>query len=236
MYTWSVRTLGLTKAFQGRPALQGLNLAIQPGEQVLIQGVPGAGKSTLLRLLATAARPDAGSFYLAGHRITSWSGHRQPLVAVRQAAGYLPDETGLMDELTGWEHGLLWARLHGLPYREARLRLRLLLDWAGLATLQGRAVRTYRYPERRRLGLIRALLHRPSVLLLEDPGRGQPPDFRERVSALLQRHSAAGGTVLLAVDLPEGVQLSGPERLACTRRITLDRGQVVRDSQTEEAC
>lgn len=220
---WAIRTFGLSKrSAAGTPALRGVSLAVAPGEVCALTGPAGSGKSTLLAVLATAVRADAGSFCLAGHRVTSYPGDRQPLAAVRRLVGYLPAEPGHFQELTGAESLWLYARAYGLSAAEARLRIDVLLAWAQLEPVARQRVATYPYPARRRLALAQALLHRPPVLLLDDPGRGQPPGFRQALAQFLEQQAGAGTAVLLAAG-----STGGPELAACRRQLHLQGGCLV---------
>lgn len=220
---WAIRTFGLSKrTAAGAPALRGISLGITPGEVCALLGPPGSGKSTLLRVLATACRADAGSFCLAGHLVTSYPWRRAPLQALRRCVGFLPEEPGHFSELTGTESLLLYAGAHGLARVDARVRTEILLDWAHLSPLAQRRVSAYSYAERRRLALAQALLHRPQVLLLDDPGRGQAPEFRQGLAHLIAQQAAAGTTVILAAP-----QAAGPEFVPCQRHLRLEGGRLL---------
>lgn len=223
MRPWAIRTFGLSKQSRtGAPALRGVSLGVARGEICALCGPPGSGKSTLLRVLATACRADAGSFCLAGHLVTSYPWRRAPLAAVRRAAGYLPAAPGHFTELTGAESLWLYARAHGLPAAEGRRRAGLLLEWARLSHLAQQPVGTYTDAQQRRLALVQALVHRPQVLLLDDPGQGQDPGFRQALGDLLAQWAAGGAAVLLAAATP-----TGPEFGACHRHLRLEGGRLV---------
>lgn len=216
--------------------MRGVDLAVAPGEVVAVLGPPGAGKSTLLQVLATATRPDTGCVYVAGHLIAAWPGRRPASLAVRRAIGYLGEDPPPLPELTGWEAGRFWGELHGLHPTEVDRRLAELLAWAGLDPVARRPLAEWGYAERRRLGWVLALLHRPRVLILDNPGRGQPPQWRQALAQALARHAVAGGAAVLALDVPPGSglapvavagrDLAAPELAACHRLLTMDGGKL----------
>lgn len=215
MRTAGLHAVGLTKRFGAVVALRRVGLRVAPGEILAITGPPQAGKSTLLRVLATDLRADAGSFCINGLLVTSFAGQRPPLAAVRRAVGYLPAEADHLQGLTGEEECLLFARCHGIPARRARPEVEALLDWAGLLPLARVPVRRYTYAERRRLALVQALLHRPPALLLDEPARGQPTGFAERLAARLAAEAAHGAAVVVTGIAPAGA-----------RRLEMEGGRV----------
>lgn len=199
MKHWALRAFGLTKTIAGRPVLRGVNLSLAAGEVCALTGARGAGKSVLLSVLATASRADAGSFYIDGWPVLAWPGHRPRLTEVRRRIGYLPERTGHLSGLTGWESGLLFARLFGVDPAVARRRLQDLFERLELLEAAGESVATYTPAERRRLALAEALLHRPPLLLLDRPGDGQPPALQARIADALRAEAERGSAILLAL-------------------------------------
>ncbi|BDG60731.1 ATP-binding cassette domain-containing protein [Caldinitratiruptor microaerophilus] len=220
MTKWALRAFGLTKQHAGRPVLRGVNLSLAAGEVLAITGAPGAGKSLLLSVLATATRADAGSFYVDGWPVLAWPGHRPRLREVRRRIGYLPERTGHLPGLTGWESGLLFARLFGLDPGAARRRLGDLFERLDLLGVAGQPVATYSLSERRRLALAEALLHQPSLLLLDRPDDGHAASVRAHIADVLQAEARRGRAILLA--LRDGD--AAPELALLGRRAVLAGG------------
>ncbi|MBI4168711.1 MAG: ABC transporter ATP-binding protein [Acidobacteria bacterium] len=182
---------GLGKRFGPIPALDGVDLAVPAGQFVLLLGPNGAGKSTLLRLFATLLRPGAGTLRVLGEDVGN--GDR---AAIRRRIGLLSHQTFLYDHLTGEENLTFYARLYGLadPPAAAREALRA-------ARLEGRGsdqVRTYSRGMQQRLAIARALLHRPDVLLLDEPFTGLDRDAALRLEERLREERSARRTCVLA--------------------------------------
>ena len=148
------------------PALTGISFSIERGESVALVGANGAGKSTLLRLLATLLYPTAGNVEVCGLNVATKA------AAVRSKIGYDAGvEQGFYGRLTGRENLRLFAILNDLSLREFTARIRRLSDLLELSPFLDQQARTCSAGMLQRLGLARALLHSPEVLLLDEPTR-----------------------------------------------------------------
>jgi ABC-type multidrug transport system ATPase subunit len=172
----------------GTAALNGVDLEGRSGEIVALVGPNGAGKSTLLRLLAGDLAPDAGALYLPSRRSA----------AGRVAMGYAGEEACHFESLSGTYNAVFFARAAGLSREEAEAAVREQFDRLGLAEDASRPVSTYSFGARRKLQLVEALAHRPTLTLLDEPFVGLDLDSREALADLLRERSAAGGTVMMA--------------------------------------
>ena len=172
----------------GAPALDGVNLEGRSGEIVALVGPNGAGKSTLLRLLAGDLAPDAGALHLPSRRNA----------AGRVAMGYAGEEACHFESLSGTHNAVFFARAAGLGREEAEAAVREHFDRLGLAEDASRPVSTYSFGARRKLLLVEALAHRPTLTLLDEPFVGLDLDSREALANLLRERSAEGGTVMMA--------------------------------------
>jgi len=155
----AVRADGLVQRFGSLVALGPLDLRLSKGERMAVLGANGAGKTTLLRVLSTVARPAAGRLELLGldaHR------HRE---ALRARLGYVGHQVGLYPALTALENLEFFATLHGLGRAESLSAL----DLVGLSSLAGRRVEQLSRGQQQRLALGRAILHRPELLVLDEP-------------------------------------------------------------------
>jgi len=148
------------------PALQGISLEIKQGESVALLGANGAGKTTLLRILATLLLPTRGTASLAGHDTS-----REP-AAVRREIGYhAGSDLGFYARLTGRQNLLFFGRLNHLPDKFSSSRIETLTERFGLNRVLDRQARALSSGTIQRLSLVRALLHQPKVLLLDEPTR-----------------------------------------------------------------
>jgi len=168
----------VSKRFGRQVALRGVDLRVAPGRTLAIVGPNGAGKSTLLRILSTLARPSSGVVLLGGVPVVD-----DP-VAARRRLGVVFEATFLYDELTGAENLAYYARLYGV--RDSAPRVAML---AALVGLEGRLhdrVGVYSRGMAQRLSIARALLHRPDVLLLDEPDAGLDPAAMADLPRLLR--------------------------------------------------
>ncbi len=196
-------------------ALRGVALEVGAGEALALLGPNGAGKSTLIRCLTTLLLPDAGAFEIAGTDAVAAP------AAARRHFGYAGQESALDKVLTGAEMLRFQAGLTHLTMHEGRERARELLRRFGLEDAAGRAVETYSGGMRRRLDLACALMHRPRVLILDEPSSGLDYEARRGLWAILAELKREGVAILLAThDFEEA-------ETAADRCVLLARGRVV---------
>ena len=171
----------LRKHYGPVQALDGVSFAVREGEVFGLLGPNGAGKSTTVRVLTTLTKPDAGRAFVAGQDVL-----RHPNRA-RRAFGYVPQDSGVDREATGRENLMLQGRIHGMRGAELRKRVDELLELVGLADARDRVVRGYSGGMRRRLDIALGLMHRPSVLFLDEPTTGLDPEARAAMWVEVQR-------------------------------------------------
>ena len=196
---------GVTKRFGETPALRGVDLDVPVGQVTALIGPNGAGKSTLMRILATTVLPDAGSVLVAGRDAVA-----DPRAA-RAAVGLtLGDERSFFWRLSGRQNLEFFARLQGLRRGALATRVRDVLECVGLADVAGRRVDRYSTGMRVRLGLARALLGTPPILLLDEPTRSLDDGAASGVRMLVRQLATSGRTsVLMAThDLAEAAEVA----------------------------
>jgi len=209
----------LTRSFGPRVALAGVNLAVAAGECVTVVGPNGAGKTTLLRILATLARPTSGMVRIAGLDAV------RAEAEVRRKVGFLSHQTLLYDDLTAEQNLNFYARLYDLDDGPARMAA--LLERVGLAAWRHDLVRTFSRGMQQRLAVARAVLHRPQVLLLDEPYTGLDPEAAHVLSGMLIELAGEGATILLTThDLEQGLAVG-------QRVLVLVRGRIVYDERCE---
>jgi ABC-2 type transport system ATP-binding protein len=162
----------LRKRYGAVQALDGVSFAVRSGEIFGLLGPNGAGKSTTVRVLATLTTPDEGRAVVAGHDVV------RDANAVRRTIGYVPQESGVDRNATGRENLLLQGRIQGLGGRDLRARVDELLLLVGIYDAADRIVRGYSGGMKRRLDIALGLIHRPTVLYLDEPTTGLDPEVR----------------------------------------------------------
>jgi heme exporter protein A len=213
-----VETRGLGRRFGSTPVLAGVDVRADGGEIVVVFGPNGAGKTTLVRILGTLLSPSSGTVRLFGEDAF---GPRAG--ALRRRLGLVTHETFLYPDLTADENLRYYGRLYGIGDGQARVDE--LLGWAGLADHRSRPVRAFSRGMGQRLALARALLHRPELLILDEPFSGLDRAGATAAEAALARLRANGGTALLTThDVDRGMRLAD-------RVYILHRGRVAWESR-----
>lgn len=196
-------------------ALDGISFTVAAGEVYGLLGPNGAGKTTTLRIILGLLRPSAGQAFLDGHRATD-----DP-VRVKRAVGLVSSTTGLYQHLSVREMLLFFADLYEVPPRTAQLELQRLAGLLGLADLLERRCATLSTGQKQRVNLARALIHRPPVLLLDEPTLGLDVLGSQVVAEFVEHLRAEGKAVILTTH-----RLDEAERL-CDRFGLLHKGRLV---------
>jgi ABC-2 type transport system ATP-binding protein len=183
---------GVRRSFGDVVAVDGLDLEAPPGEVTALVGPNGAGKTTLLLVLATLLVPDHGTVSVAGHDPVT-----EPR-AVRARVGWMPDVFGTWETLTCREVLLTVADAFRLPRAVSRPRVEELLALVHLSELADRPTQVLSRGQKQRLGLARALVHDPDVLLLDEPASGLDPRSRIELRGIVRDLAAQGKAVLVS--------------------------------------
>ena len=187
---------GLRKHFD-RPAVDGLDLVVRPGEIYALLGPNGAGKTTALRMVAGLLRPDAGSISILGIDVL-----RDP-VAAKQVTAWISDEPMIYDKLTPFEYLEFVAGLWGIEAIAAERRARHLLRWLGLLDQAHERCERFSKGMRQKVALAGALVHDPRVIILDEPLTGLDAASSRQVKNVLRERVVAGGTVILTTHNQE---------------------------------
>ena len=213
----------LTKRYPtGVEALRDVSLEIGPGEFFGLLGPNGAGKSTLIHCATGLAQPTAGSIHVFGHDAIDHYGE------ARQAVGLAPQELNLDWFLTVEETLDYHAGYFGMPRRERRQRAAELIETFSLGDKRDERTRTLSGGMKRRLILARALMHRPRLLILDEPTAGVDIELRLELWQYVQRINAEGTTILLTTHY-----LEEAERL-CDKIAFITDGQIAAQGSTAE--
>jgi ABC-2 type transport system ATP-binding protein len=213
---------GLYKRFDGKVAVNGVNLDVPTGSFYGLLGPNGAGKTTTLSMAVGLLRPSAGQAYVLGHDV--WS---DPVEAKR-LLGALPDSGRMFDRLSGGELLAYTGLLRGMAPDVIDGRTRELLDVLGLADAGRTLVVDYSAGMKKKIGLACALLHAPRLLVLDEPFEAVDPVSAALIRDILQRYVSGGGTVIFSSHVMEVV-----ERL-CTNIAILAGGEIKVVGTTEQ--
>ncbi|MBN8424084.1 ABC transporter ATP-binding protein [Microbacterium esteraromaticum] len=183
---------GVRRSFGSVHAVSDATFRAEPGRVTGLVGPNGAGKTTLLLMLASLLAPDAGSI-----RIGDVDPVADP-AAARRMLGWMPDALGAWPSLTARESIVTTARLHDMSPADAAARADELLHVVGLAELAASPARVLSRGQKQKLGLARALVHEPQVLLLDEPASGLDPEARVHLRVMLRDLAAQGKTVLIS--------------------------------------
>ena len=193
---FAVRVEGLAKGFGEWPVLWDLDLTLNWGQLLVLFGANAVGKTTLLRILSTQARPDAGTLWVAGYDL----GRRPD--AVRRRVGVVGHRTYLYDDLTCRENLVYYGRLFGLT--DVQRRVEEAISRVNLGPRADQRVRTLSNGMQKRASIARAILHRPPLLLLDEPEAGLDRESTAMLKSLLEDWADSGGAAIMTthnVDL-----------------------------------
>ena len=207
---------GLRKTFGATLVLEDVTLDVPAGQCLAVLGPNGAGKTTLLRILATLARPSAGTL-----RIDGVDAVREP-DAVRARIGMVAHGSHVYEDLTALENLRFWAAMGGLDASLARLRERL--QAVELDTVADERARTFSAGMKRRLGLARVTLGQPRLLLLDEPFNGLDRRGQKWLGEFLLAFRTGGGTIVLATHgFASALAVADRAAILVGGRIALDR-------------
>jgi len=217
-----LRARDLSKRFGELKAVDGVSLTVESGEIYGLLGPNGAGKTTTLSMICGLLAPDSGEV-----RIDGKSFHEHP-GEVRRAMGVVPQEIALYKEMSGRENLEFWGRIAGISRRDARTRAAELLDALGLADRADDPVKNYSGGMQRRINLGCALMHRPRLLLLDEPTVGIDPQARANILDFIRGLVADGMGVLYTTHYLEEAET------LCHRIGIIDHGRLLAEGTLEE--
>ena len=206
----------LVKKFGTTTALDGVSFNINEGEFFGLLGPNGAGKTTLIRILRTLIKPTEGQAKVMGVDVKEMSAE------VRKVIGVIPQAMTTDLDLTGYENMDIYARFYSIPKRERKERIEQLLEMVELKERAGELVAAYSGGMRRRLEIARGLIHKPSILILDEPTIGLDPQSRHVVWELLQKFRNEDSlTILMTTHYMDEAEI------LCSRLAIIDYGKIV---------
>jgi cell division transport system ATP-binding protein len=209
----------------GREALLDLSLEVASGEMVFLTGHSGAGKSTLLKLIALVERPTRGQLVVNGQNVNTIT--RGKLPAHRRNVGMVFQDHKLLADRTVFDNVALPLIVGGVGEREIGKRVRAALDQVGLLELEQNLPLELSTGEQQRVGIARAVVSKPPILIADEPTGNLDPELSLEVMRIFRRFSDVGVTVLIASH-----DLALIDRLASNslvRRVRLESGKIVRE-------
>ena len=205
----------LTKKFREFTAVDHVSFEVGNGEVFGLLGPNGAGKTTTMRLLSTLLKPTSGTATVAGHDLL-----REPQ-KVRASIGVLPEDTGLYDRLTPREHLLYYGRLHRMPEDVLRKRGDELLDIMELKDRANTKVGDFSKGMKQKVALLRAFIHDPPVLLLDEPTAGLDVMSARSIQGFVERFRKEGKAIMISThNMTEAQKL-------CDRLAIIDHAKIV---------
>jgi lipooligosaccharide transport system ATP-binding protein len=222
MSALAVRARALSKAYDGRVAVDGIDFDVRAGECFGFLGPNGAGKTTTMKMIYGLAAIGAGTLEVLGRDVA------RERRAVKARLGVVPQEDNLDRELTVRENLIVQASYFGLTGREAEGGVRDALRFARLEERAGARIQELSGGMRRRLLIARALVNRPELVVLDEPTTGLDPQARQSAWATLERLRAQGVTLLLTTHyMEEAARL-------CDRLVIMDFGRIVAEGSPAE--
>ena len=213
---------GLRRSFGDLVAVDGVGFHIDPGEAYGLLGPNAAGKTTTISMIAGLLEPDDGEIVVAGQPMTTHARR------AKNAIGYVPQDLAIYPDLSARENLVFFARLYGMPTAEAKRRSAEVLELTGLADRAGDQTKKYSGGMKRRLNIGIGLLHRPKLLILDEPTAGVDPQSRNAILGSVESLSGAGMAVLYTTHYMEEA-----ERL-CDRVGIIDHGKLIAEGTRKE--
>lgn len=210
-----VETFGLTKRFENLTAVDDLTFSVEEGEILALLGPNGAGKTTTVRMLSSILRPTTGSARIAGYDIA------REAYRVRHIVGHLTEFPGLYLRMRVLEYLDFFGELQGMSRADCRARAEQLLQHFGLWDARGRRLAEFSKGMRQKVALIRAMLHNPQVLFLDEPTSAMDPLSAKQVRDAILDLRGSGHTIILCTH-----NLFEAETLAA-RIAVIRRGQLI---------
>ncbi len=207
-----------------KTAIDNLSLTIADGELLGLLGPNGAGKTTLVSMLVALMRPTEGQIFYNGQNLAQ---HEQD---VKKIIGIVPQHINFDQDLTVWENMELHGRLHRMPKDERRRRIDELLNYVGLSERRNDNIKALSGGLKRRLLIVRALMHSPQVLFLDEPTVALDPQVRRKIWDLIRNLHKDGVTIVLTTHYIEEAEA------LCGRVAVMDSGRLIKTDTPQNLC
>lgn len=210
-----LKTTDLTKKYQNKAVVDGLNLEIRRGEIFGLLGPNGAGKSTTMNMICSLVRPTAGTVELFGKN--PWKDKKEVIHKV----GYIPQELAIHGNLKAWENVELFTSLYGIKGDTLKKAVADSLEYVGLAERKQEFAKNYSGGMKRRLNIACAIGHKPELLIFDEPTVGIDPQSRNFILEKIKESNKNGATVIYTSHYMEEVEA------ICTRIAIMDNGKII---------
>ncbi len=216
----AIKAEGLTKSFGFNLALKGIDLEIEDGDSLVIFGPNGAGKSTLIKILSTVMNPSSGSLAFRGRDL------KNKAEEIRREIGLVSHQTLLYNNLTAYENLDFYGQMYDVPERKTRIAE--VADMVGVASRLNDRVGTLSRGLQQRVSVARALLHKPSIMLLDEPETGLDQEAITSVWDALETGDGINRTIVFTThNLELGLK-------NCSRLMILDNGRIAYQGTGDE--
>lgn len=209
-----VKIDSITKSFDKTKALNNLNLEIGRGELVGIIGANGAGKTTAIRIICCILRPDSGDVIVNGHSI-----HKDQ-IQIKSMIGYLPEEPNLYERFKARDLLKYFAELYGVPKQDINPRIDELLELVGMTERADDVVNTFSKGLRQRVGIARALIHDPPIIIFDEPTMGLDPATANTIRSFIRKLKGDKTIILCTHYMQEADEL-------CDRVAVMNKGRIL---------
>lgn len=208
----------LVKSFGKKSAVDAVDFAINEGEFIGLLGANGAGKTTIIKSLVGLIKPTSGNILYYQKDFNVY------LKASKKLIGVVPQNSNLDRDLTAYENLYLHTLLHNIPSSQREVKIQEALEFAGLTEYRNKQVKTFSGGMKRRLVIVRALIHEPKILFLDEPTVGLDPQIRRNLWNLILKVNQLKKTAILLTTH----YIEEAEKL-CNRVMVIDHGKIIMD-------
>lgn len=212
-----IKTNNLVKQYGSLTAVAGIDLHIKPGVFYGLLGPNGAGKTTTIKMLTLLSQPTSGDIYLDDQLLTHHTPH------LKSMYGVVPQHFSLQKEQTLKETLILHGLLHKMPRKKIKAKMTELVEFAGMASMLNKDVAHLSGGNKRKLMIIRAMMHEPKILFLDEPTVGLDPSIRRDIWDLLKAYKKQGLTLLLTTHYIEEA------RQLCDTIAMMNHGVIIKE-------
>jgi ABC-2 type transport system ATP-binding protein len=222
MNDFAIRVEGLSRSFGELKAVNDVSFTIERAEIFSLLGPNGAGKSTTISMLACLLQPDAGEAWVMGHSVT------EDPQAVKASIGVVPQEIALYEDLSARENLIFWGKMYGMRGAPLKKRVAEVLEIVGLTERQKERVGKYSGGMKRRVNIAIALLHKPPLIIMDEPTVGIDPQSRRHILDEVKELNREGATILYTTHyMEEAQELSNKIAI-------MDQGKLIASGSHEE--